>query len=176
MLGSSGSASDTQTIRIGEVPGFPGDPHAQNRAFMAGLRGVTTEFSDAVTVVVHSKGQLGTISSSRRYKEDIHEMGNTSDDLFRLRPVSFRYKQPYADGSKPVDYGLIAEEVADIYPDLVVRGLDGQVETVQYQKLTPMLLNELQKQHAQIQSAQEEIRALKALVAEALAARALDQR
>jgi predicted RNase H-like nuclease (RuvC/YqgF family) len=70
-----------------------------------------------------------------------------------LRPVTYRYKQPYTDGSKPLDYGLIAEEVAEVYPDLVVRGKDGQVETVQYQKLTPMLLNEVQRQnrHAQQQ-------------------------
>jgi hypothetical protein len=65
----------------------------------------------------------------------------------RLRPVTYRYKQPYADGSKPIDYGLIAEEVAEVYPDLVVKGADGQIQTVQYQKLTPMLLNEVQKEH-----------------------------
>jgi len=73
-------------------------------------------------------------------------MGDASAGLLELRPVTFRYKKAYADGSKPLDYGLIAEEVAEVYPDLVVRGRDGQVETVQYQKLTPMLLNELQKQ------------------------------
>src|ERR1700738_1542953 len=69
----------------------------------------------------------------------------------RLRPVTYRYKQTYADGSKPLDYGLIAEEVAKIYPDLVVRGRDGQVETVQYHKLTPMLLNEVRKLHNDLQ-------------------------
>jgi trimeric autotransporter adhesin len=74
-------------------------------------------------------------------------MGEASSAIFRLRPVTYRYKQPYADGSKPIDYGLIAEEVAEVYPDLVVKGADGQIQTVQYQKLTPMLLNELQKQH-----------------------------
>ena len=74
-----------------------------------------------------------------------------------MRPVTFRYKQPYADGSKPLDYGLIAEEVAEVYPDLVVRGKDGQVETVQYQKLTPMLLNELQKQQERIAGQEERI-------------------
>jgi predicted nuclease with TOPRIM domain len=63
----------------------------------------------------------------------------------RLRPVAFRYRQPAADGSKPIQYGLIAEEVAEVYPDLVVRGKDGQVDTVQYWKLDAMLLNELQK-------------------------------
>lgn len=74
-------------------------------------------------------------------------MGDASGAIFRLRPVTYRYRQSYADGSKPVDYGLIAEEVSEVYPDLVVKGADGQIQTVQYQKLTPMLLNELQKQH-----------------------------
>src|ERR1039457_7366371 len=69
----------------------------------------------------------------------------------RLRPVTYHYKQPCADGSKPLDYGLIAEEVAEVYPDLVVTNKDGQVETVQYQKLTPMLLNEVQKQRWELQ-------------------------
>jgi polyhydroxyalkanoate synthesis regulator phasin len=74
-------------------------------------------------------------------------MAAASDGLLRLRPVTYRYKQPYADGSKPIDYGLIAEEVAEVYPDLVVKNADGQIQTVQYQKLTPMLLNEVQKEH-----------------------------
>ena len=78
-------------------------------------------------------------------------MGDFSSNLLRLRPVTYRYKQPYADGTKPLDYGLIAEEVAELYPDLVVRGRDGQVETVQYHKLTPMLLNEVRKLHNDLQ-------------------------
>src|ERR1017187_10918324 len=98
----------------------------------------------------------------RRYKEDIQDMSDASSNLVRLRPVTFRYKKPYADGSKPLDYGLIAEEVAEVYPDLVVRGKDGQIETVQYQKLTPMLLNELQKQNYEIQKQRREIEDLKA--------------
>jgi hypothetical protein len=78
-------------------------------------------------------------------------MADASDGLLQLRPVTYRYKQPYTDGSKPVDYGLIAEEVAQVYPDLVARNANGQVETVQYSKLTPMLVNEVQKQHHEMQ-------------------------
>jgi hypothetical protein len=74
-----------------------------------------------------------------------------SSGLLRLCPVTFGYKRAYEDGSKPIDYGLIAEEVANVYPGLVVTGKDGQIQTVQFQKLTPMLLNELQKQHAEVQ-------------------------
>jgi len=117
-------------------------------------------------VLVDSNGQLGTIASSRRYKEDIHAMGDASDGPLRLRPVTFRYKKPYADGSKPIQYGLIAEEVAEVYPDLVVRGKDGQVETVQYYKLDAMLLNEVQKLAERHAADQAEIAKLDAQIAE----------
>jgi hypothetical protein len=110
---------------------------------------------------VNSSGQLGFAASSRRFKEDIHDMADASDGLMQLRPVTFRYKKLYDDGStKPTQYGLIAEEVAEIYPDLVARSADGQVESVRYQLLDPMLLNELQKQHATIAAQKEQIRSL----------------
>ena len=72
-------------------------------------------------------------------------MGPASHDLMRLRPVTFRYKEPFADGSKPIQYGLIAEEVAEVYPDLVAHSADGKIETVKYQVLDSMLLNEVQR-------------------------------
>jgi hypothetical protein len=155
LIGNPGLATDSNTIRIGSGAGdvLPG----QTQLFLAAVRGVTTAASDAVDVVIDSNGQLGTVNSSGRFKEDIHDMGETSSGLLRLRPVTFRYKKPYADGSKPLDYGLIAEEVAEVFPDLAVKGADGQVETVQYQKLTPMLLNELQKQHTEIQRQTEQL-------------------
>jgi hypothetical protein len=84
--------------------------------------------------------------------------------------VTFRYKKPSDDGSKPVQYGLIAEEVAEVYPDLVARSADGQIETVKYQLLDPMLLNELQKQHATITAQQEQIRSLEERLAKVEAA------
>jgi len=85
-------------------------------------------------------------------------MGDASSGLLDLRPVTFRYKKPYADGSKPIDYGLIAEEVAEVYPDLVVKNNDGEVESVQYHKLTSMLLNELQKEHRNAEKQDKTIR------------------
>jgi hypothetical protein len=144
IIGNGGQGTDTNVIRLGN------STHA--KIFLAAVSGVATGLSGAVPVVVDGNGQLGTMSSSARFKEDILDMGEASSGLLQLRPVTFRYKQPYADGSKPIDYGLIAEEVAKVYPDLVVRDADGQIQTVQYQKLTPMLLNEAQKQNAQIQS------------------------
>lgn len=78
----------------------------------------------------------------------------------RLRPVTYRYKQPFEDGSQPIQYGLIAEEVERVYPELVAHSTDGQVETVKYQLLDSMLLNELQKQNATITAQKEKIRSL----------------
>jgi hypothetical protein len=89
-----------------------------------------------------------------------------------LRPVTFRYRKPFADGSKPVQYGLIAEEVAEVYPDLVTRSADGQIESVKYQLLDPMLLNEVQRLHREnatqaekIQNLEERLSRLEAVLA-----------
>ena len=87
-------------------------------------------------------------------------MGAASDDLMQLRPVTFRYQKPFADGTKPVQYGLIAEEVEKVYPELVARSADGQIETVKYQVLDAMLLNELQKQAAKVRQQEDKIQSL----------------
>jgi hypothetical protein len=108
---------------------------------------------------------LGVASSSRRFKEDIEDMSAASEGLMRLRPVTFRYKQPFEDGTKPTQYGLIAEEVAEVYPDLVARSADGQIETVKYQVLDSMLLNELQRQQTEIRRLEERLAKLEAALA-----------
>ena len=153
-IGNQGTSSDSGFIRIGTAG-------TQTSAFIAGIYGTATIANNAVPVVIDSNGNLGTISSSRRYKEDIRDMGDASSGLMSLRPVTFRYKKPFDDGSKPVQYGLIAEEVAEVYPDLVTRNADGQVETVKYQLLDSMLLNEVQKQNLLIAGQREEIQAQK---------------
>jgi trimeric autotransporter adhesin len=169
-IANQGATSDSGVIRIGS-------PGSQTSTFIAGIRGVTTGDDNAVPVVIDSNGQLGTISSSRRFKEDIHDMGSASSALLRLRPVTFRYKRPFRDGSKPLQYGLIAEEVAQVYPGLVARSAGGQIETVKYQVLDSMLLNELQKQNATINAQesamaaqQEHIRSLEERLAKVEAA------
>jgi hypothetical protein len=135
----NGVAGESNTMYLGKVG-------QQTKAFVAGVRGTTTVNADAIPVMVDSAGQLGTISSSIRFKEDIHDMADASRQLLRLRPVTFRYTQAYINGAKPIQYGLIAEEVAEVFPDLAVRGADGQVETVHYETLNVLLLNELQRQ------------------------------
>jgi hypothetical protein len=84
-------------------------------------------------------------------------MGEATQGLMRLRPVVFRYKFPFADGSKPLQFGLIAEEVAEVYPDMVSHSADGEIETVKYQMLDSMLLNEIQRQEKRIAAQAKEI-------------------
>ena len=132
-----------------------------HRSFVAGIRDVTTDVADAVMVVIDSNGQLGTVSSSLRYKEDVTEMGEASGPLLDLKPVTFRYKEARANGEKPLEYGLIAEEVAQVFPDLVVFNSQGQPATVKYRLLSSLLLNELQKQHQQLSGQVAEIKELK---------------
>jgi trimeric autotransporter adhesin len=124
-------------------------------------------------------GQLSTLSSSRRVKDDIRGMGEASEGLAKLRPVVFRYKAEFANEPRQLEYGLIAEEVAEIYPELVVRGTDGQPAGVKYHVLPAMLLNEFQRQQRQLESQtarleaqQRELEELRAQVRALIGARA----
>jgi hypothetical protein len=153
----SGPAGESNTIRIGNMN--------NNRTFIAGIYGVPTGLPGAA-VLVDTNGQLGTISSSRRFKDDIQDMGDASSDLMKLRPVTFRYKQAQEDGSHPLQYGLVAEEVAEVNPGLVQFDKDGNPQTVLYHVLPALLLNEVQKEHQKIedqekliQSQQEQLKA-----------------
>ncbi len=170
--GNFGSVGASDDILIGndiEVPGSNtiqiGTPN-QTKTYIAGIRGATTSLNDAVGVVIDGNGQLGTVSSSRRLKQDIRDMGDATDKLYALRPVTFRYRQYVEDavregkdpGELPRSYGLIAEDVAEVFPDLVVYGKDGKPETIKYRLLAPMLLNELQKEHRRAEAQERELR------------------
>jgi Chaperone of endosialidase len=141
-IGNLGLAAESKTIRIGA---------GQSKTFIAGIFGSSIAGGDAVTV--NSSGQLGMVMSSARYKHDIHDMDAASSNLMKLRPVTFRYKQ---DPQGERQYGLIAEEVAQVYPELVSYA-DGKVVTVHYHELVPMLLNEAQKQAEQIKRLSAEV-------------------
>jgi hypothetical protein len=151
--GQKGQPADNGVIRIGSM-------NDQNKAFVAGIWGSNLSLN-AVPVVVDAYGQLGTMSSSRRVKEDIQPMGSVSERLFDLRPVTFRYKQPYEDGGKPVQFGLVAEEVAQVFPELVIYAEDGEPETVSYHLLATLLLNEFQKERSAAQAQASELAQLK---------------
>ena len=165
-IGNPGSSADDGAIRIG---------NSQSSFFAAGIRGVATGANNAVPVLIDSNGQLGTASSSRRFKEDIQDMGDASRALLRLRPVTFRYQKPFDDGSKPIQYGLIAEEVADVFPDLVARSADGQIDTVKYQVLDSLLLNEVQRQAAEIRALKERLAQLGQIISDQLGSHESDR-
>ena len=148
LIGQNGVAGDTNTTRIG----------SGGKTFIGGIRGVTTVVPNAIPVLIDGLGQLGTVSSSRRYKEDIADMGEASSRLRALRPVVFHYKQPYANGEKPTQYGLIAEEVAETFPELAVFNDEGKPETVKYQDITPLLLNEFLKERQRSTAAETVLR------------------
>jgi hypothetical protein len=144
-IGNQGFATDAGTIRIGA-------PSTQSKAFMAGIYGTPLTGS---AVYVTSSGQLGVLGSSERFKTDIAPMPELSDQLKRLRPVTFRYK---TDPQAIRQYGLIAEEVEKVYPELVIRDEAGKIQGVRYEELAPMLLNEVQQQAAEMREQAAEAR------------------
>ena len=137
-LGTPAAGGETGVIRIGATP--------QTDTYIAGIYGRPVG-STSATVLVDNTGKLGTILSSRRFKEQIRDMGDSTSALMKLRPVTFLYKPEYDKGLRTLQYGLIAEEVAEVYPDMVLYDNDEKPYTVKYQLLAPMLLNEVQKQH-----------------------------
>ena len=123
--------------------GHPGTNVASS-CFIANIRGVSTVNNDAVPVMIDSFGQLGTASSSVRFKKDIKQMNKASEAILALKPVTFHYK---SDKTKRPEFGLVAEEVAEVNPDLVVRNQNGEIYTVRYDAVNAMLLNEFLKEH-----------------------------
>lgn len=175
-IGSLGTPSDADgTIAIGTIAtGVNGTitlGSAQTGGtFIAGIYGATPNTTNTPGVVcVDSTGALsnganGTapcsgiifvVRSSIRYKEHVADMGDSSDKLLQLHPVTFLYKPQYDDGSHALQFGLIAEEVAKLYPEMVGYDKEGKPASINYQPLTPMLLNEAQKQHAEVQKLNE---------------------
>jgi hypothetical protein len=146
--------SENNTIRIGTQGTGNGQ---QNVAYIAGIYGSTS--SSGIPVYINSNGQLGTMTSSRRFKEQVRDMGDSTNALMTLRPVTFLYKPEYDKGERTLQYGLIAEEVAKVYPELVSYDRDGQPYTVRYQYLTTMLLNEVQKEYHRAEAQTELIKA-----------------
>jgi hypothetical protein len=119
--------------------------------------------TDTVTVDL-TTGLLGHATSSRRYKDDIKAIDNASEALFRLKPVSFRYKKEI-DQSRSLNYGLIAEEVAEVDPNLAVRDRNGKIDSVRYSAINALLLNEFLKEHQAFVEAQKKVQKLEAALA-----------
>ena len=151
-----GVAAEGNTIRIGGTSVGTGNGQ-QNRAFINGITGVNVS---GAAVMVNASGQLGVTVSSRRYKEGIRDMGEASRRLLALRPVTFHYRNGDVEGPEPLEFGLIAEEVAELFPELVVYDAEGQPQTVKYHLLSSMLLNELQQLERRIQDLDGQVEAL----------------
>jgi len=165
-IGNAGGAGESDTIRIGAVG-------TQTATFVAGIHGVTV--ASAVGVVVDVHGHLGTVTSSARFKEAIKPMDEASEAILALQPVSFRYKHELDPDGVP-QFGLVAEQVEEVNPDLVVRGEDGKVMTVRYEAVNAMLLNEFLKEHRKLEDLQKQVAALTAGLQKVSAAVELNKR
>jgi len=135
-----GVAGESNTIRIGNSD--------ITNTFISGISG--TNSPGGVAVFCNSDGKLGVISSSARFKDDIKPMGEASEAVLALKPVSFRYKKEI-DPKGLAEFGLIAEEVEKVNPDLIIRDRQGKPQTVRYEQVNAMLLNEFLKEHAKVQ-------------------------
>ena len=165
-IGAAGAAGESGRIRIGTQG-------KQTDTFIAGIYGATV--TTGIPVLVGPKGKLGTMQSSVRFKEAIKPMDKASEALLALKPVTFRYKQELDPDGVP-QFGLVAEEVEKVNPDLVVRGEDGKVMTVRYEAVNAMLLNEFLKEHRQVEEQAVTIAGLKAAIAQQQASNANQQK
>jgi len=152
-IGNVGVAGDNNIIRIGDF---------QTATFIAGIYNVN-EGGTPLAVYINSNGQLGTMASSRRFKKEIKPMNQTSQAILGLQPVTFQYK---SDSKGTPQFGLIAEEVAQVNPDLVVRDAEGRIYSVRYEAVNAMLLNEFLKEHRKVLQQETAISQLKSTVAQ----------
>ena len=158
-IGSQGVANDSSTNGVILI----GTQGTHTNTFIAGISGATA--ASGVQVFVNSSGQLGTLTSSARFKQDIQAMDSVSEVLYSLETVTFRYKSELDSEGIP-QFGLVAEEVAKVAPELVARDGQGKPYTVRYQAVDAMLLNEFLKQHRTVEKQKAEIQELTRSVAE----------
>jgi uncharacterized coiled-coil protein SlyX len=161
-LGGGAGSSITTANNVICIGGEVGGANVDNTCFIGNIRGVTTQNADAIPVLIDSAGQLGTVVSSERFKKDISNMEKASEAILSLRPVTFHYK---TDKTNRPEFGLIAEEVAEVNPNLVVRDKDGKIYTVRYDAVNAMLLNEFLKEHRKVQEQDATIEKVKSTAA-----------
>ncbi len=147
-IGDHGASGDINTIAIG-IEGTHTD-----HTFIQGIFGATA--FDGMAVFARSSGRLGTITSSARFKQNIRDMADASNALLRLRPVTFRYKPNFDPNGTP-QFGLVAEEVAEVNSGLVVRDANGQPYGVRYEQINAMLLNEFLKEHRKVEQQNQKL-------------------
>ncbi len=154
------STTGSNNVYIGS--GMNGVAGESNACYIASIFGQTIDPATAISVGVDANNKLGTIASSKRFKEDIKPMDKASEALLALKPVTFHYK---SDSKATPQFGLIAEEVADVNPNLVVRDKNGEILTVHYDQVNAMLLNEFLKERRTMQEQGAAIAALKKEIA-----------
>jgi O-acetylhomoserine/O-acetylserine sulfhydrylase-like pyridoxal-dependent enzyme len=147
-IGNQGANTESNTIRIGGETGVGLGFGSQTMTFIAGITG--TPVTGTGVVVDPNTGQLGVLGSSQRFKDDIKPMETASEAILALRPVTFRYKHEIDPNGIP-QFGLVAEEVEKVNPDLVSRDAQGKVFTVRYEAVNAMLLNEFLKEHRRVE-------------------------
>jgi Chaperone of endosialidase len=146
-LGYSAGANVTTANNVICIGSTVLGENINNHTYIGNINTTTVSGGNADFVTVDlTTGLLGHLSSSRRYKEDIKPMDIASEALYQLKPVTYRYKKEI-DRTQSLDYGLVAEEVAQIDPNLTLRGQNGQIESVRYTAVNAMLLNEFLKEH-----------------------------
>src|SRR5207248_1878654 len=164
---ATGGAAESNTIRIGNQVAFTDLDNvmhpAHTRTFIAGISGATV--SGGIAVFVNSSGQLGTMTSSARFKDEIKPMDKVSEAILALKPVTFRYKKELDPVGMP-QFGLVAEQVEKVNPDLVVRGKEGKPYTVRYEAVNAMLLNEFLKEHRRVEQQQRKLEQEKTTIAQ----------
>ena len=136
-----------------------GGANVSNSCYIGSIFGQTS--SDGVAVFIDSAGKLGTLTSSRRFKEGIKPMEQASEVLFALKPVTFRYKKEIGAAGTS-QFGLVAEDVEKVNPDLVVRDKEGNPYSVRYDQVNAMLLNEFLKEHRKVEQLEKQVEALTA--------------
>jgi len=136
--------------------------NVSDSCYIGKIFGATVEPASALSVMIDANGKLGTTASSKRFKDEIQPMDKASEALLALRPVTFRYKN-YKNC--PLQFGLIAEEVADVNPDLVARDKNGEIYTVRYEQVNAMLLNEFLKQHRKVEEQDRRLEAQEVTIA-----------
>ena len=146
-VGAGAASGVTDANNVICIGAFLSGLNQDNSCFISNIFGAPVG-GDAVPVSIDSSGKLGTFTSSRQYKKDIKPMDNASDAILSLKPVTFHYK---TDKANTAQFGLIAEEVAEVNPDLVVRDKNGGLLTVRYDAVNAMLLNEFLKEHKKVQ-------------------------
>src|SRR4029077_20919065 len=149
-IGNEGVAGEQRTIRIGNS--------SQTRTLIAGISGVGVM---GAALVVNAGGQLGTTASSKRFKDEVKPMDRASEAVLALKPVTFHYKKEI-DPEGTSQFGLVAEDVLKVSPDLVVRDKEGKPYSVRYDTVNAMLLNEFLKEHRKVEEMQKQIEALTA--------------